>query len=74
MDLDKEEPIPEEERIPAPLDAAYNSFNKAYSALRQHSIYYSYGFRIESSRPYSSRVKTRIYYTYNKTRKYNTQA
>jgi hypothetical protein len=45
MDLnDEEESIPKEERIPAPLDTAYNLFNKAYSALKEHGIYFSYSF------------------------------
>ena len=63
-----------EESIPAPPDAAYNTFDEAYSALRQHGILHSYGFRIESSRPYSSRIKTRIYYTCDKSRQYKSQA
>ena len=63
-----------EENIPAPLDAAYNTFDEAYGALRQHGILHGYGFRIESSRPYGSRIKTRIYYTYDKSRQYKSQA
>jgi hypothetical protein len=63
-----------EESIPAPPDAAYNSFNEAYDALRQHGIYNGYGFRIESSRPYRSRIKTRVYYTCDKRGQYNSQA
>jgi hypothetical protein len=63
-----------EENIPAPPDAAYNSHNEAYSALKEHGILHGYGFRIESSRPYGSSIKTRIYYTCDKSREYNTKA
>jgi hypothetical protein len=75
MDLnDEEESIPEEERIPAPLDAAYNSFNEAYSALKEHGIRYGYGFRINTSRLTGSSIKTRIYYCCDKRGVYNSQA
>jgi hypothetical protein len=67
MDLDEEEPIPEEERIPAPLDTSYSSFNKVYSALKEHGIQHGYGFRINTSRPINSSFKTRIYYCCDKT-------
>jgi hypothetical protein len=59
MDLNnEEESILEKERIPAPLDIAYNSFNKAYSALKEHGICYSYGFRINTSHLTGSSIKT----------------
>jgi hypothetical protein len=63
-----------EESIPAPPDAAYNSFNEAYSALKEHGIRYGYGFRINTSRPTGSSIKTRIYYCCDKSRQYNSQA
>jgi hypothetical protein len=71
MDLSEEEPIPEEERIPAPPNAAYSSRDEAYSALREHGILNGYGFRITHSRPYGSAIKTRINYCYDKSRQYN---
>jgi hypothetical protein len=68
MDLDKEECILEEERIPVPPDAAYNSRDEAYSALKEHSIQFSYRFHITKYYLAGRINQTRIYYSYNKSK------
>src|ERR1043166_1730803 len=65
---------PNEETIPPPPDAAYNSRDEAYDALKEHGIRFGYGFRIAGSRPYGAAVKNRIYYCCDKYRQYNSQA
>jgi hypothetical protein len=64
----------DEESIPAPLDAVYSSYDKAYSALKEHGIRYGYGLRITASRPDGSTIKTRVYINCDKCRKYESQA
>ena len=63
-----------EESIPVPSDATYRLRKEAFNALKHYGIRFRYGFRIESSRPYGSRIKTRIYYSYNKARQYTSKA
>jgi hypothetical protein len=64
----------DEDSIPAPPNTTYRSYDEAYAALKEHGIRYGYGFRINTSRPTGSSIKTRIYFCCDKDRQYNSQA
>jgi hypothetical protein len=62
------------ERIAAPPDSLFPSYEDALNALTNHGKQHGYGFALKKSTPHKSDVRTRYYYHCDRSGKYKTKA
>jgi hypothetical protein len=60
--------------IAPPPDSLYNSYEEAYGVLKTHGMQHGYGFRLRTSKPPNSDIKTRYYYCCDRSGTYQSKA